>query len=288
MVVRQDAIEIAADAVERAELPSRRRAFRHFDPRGLIGAAVVLVAWQVASTLQLFPSALFPGPTQVAQAWYLWVFVGGNDLYAGTWLESAVTSAGRVLAGYGVAAALGISIGVVIGYFRLLFISVDPVIQLFRPIPAVAWVPLAVVFFGFTAAASIFLITYGAFFPIVLNTTAGVLRSQNKYIQVGGMIGANRPQMLWHIVLPAAMPSVFTGLRLGISTAWILAIVGEMVAVRSGLGYSLLNAYTVFRYDVVIAAMLSFAMLGFLSDRLVLLIEGRVMRWRQGYDVASS
>lgn len=286
-VVTPDAAA-AAQTADLGEAAPPRRRFRRLDPRALIGAVVVVAAWQLAFSVHAFPTAIFPSPGQVAIAWFLWIFGSGNDLYAGTWLESALTSAERVVAGYGAAAALGISIGVIIGYFRLLFISVDPLIQLFRPIPAVAWVPLAVVFFGFTTAASIFLIGYGAFFPIVLNTTAGVLRSQTKYIQVGGMMGANRPQMLWYIVLPAAMPSVFTGLRLGISTAWILAIVGEMIAVRSGLGYSLLNAYTVFRYDVVIAAMLSFAILGFLSDRLVLLLEGRVMRWREGYDVASS
>jgi ABC-type nitrate/sulfonate/bicarbonate transport system permease component len=115
-----------------------------------------------------------------------------------------------------------------------------------------------------------------------------VLRSQKSYVQVGRMMGANRFEMLRYIVLPAAMPSVFTGLRLGIGTAWILVIVGEMIAARTGLGYSLLNAYTVFRYDIVIAAMASFGILGLLSDRLVLLLEARVLRWREGYDVAST
>ena len=101
------------------------------------------------------------------------------------------------------------------------------------------------------------------------------------------MLGANRGEMLRFIVLPSAMPSIFTGLRLGIGTAWILGIVGEMVAVRSGLGYSLLNAYSVFRYDIIVAAMVSFGILGLLSDRLVVLLENRVLRWRKGYDVAS-
>jgi ABC-type nitrate/sulfonate/bicarbonate transport system permease component len=248
----------------------------------------VVALWQLVSLLGLFSAAVLPSPAQVLAAWWQWLFGSGGGLYDGTWLRSALTSAGRVLQGFVIASALGVVLGIMIGYFRAVYTVLDPLVQFFRPIPAVAWVPLAAAFFGFTHNATIFLISYGAFFPIVLNSAAGVLRSQKTYIQVGRMIGANRYQMLRYIVLPAAMPSVFTGLRLGIGTAWILVIVGEMIAVRTGLGYSLLNAYTVFRYDIVIAAMASFGLLGLLSDRLVLLLERRVLRWREGYDVAST
>lgn len=250
--------------------------------------AVLLVLWQGAVSLGLFASAILPGPIETLVAGWDWIFGADDGLYSGTWPEAAMVTTARVFIGFVLASLAGIVIGILIGYFRPLAVSVDPVVQVLRPIPAVAWVPLAVVLFGFSPTATIFLILYGTFFPVVLNTAAGVQRSQTRFLQVGTMIGASRLQMLRHIVLPAALPSIFTGLRLGIGTAWILAIVGEMIAVRSGLGYSLLNAYTVFRYDIVIAGMVSFGVLGFLSDRLVIALEHRILRWRKGYDVASS
>lgn len=258
-----------------------------FDLRSLIGASVVLLIWQLISSLDVISGIIFPAPLDVAKAWMTWIFGSGLGRYEGTWASDAFVTGSRVFIGFGIAAVAGILLGIIMGYFRTSFVILDPVVQLFRPIPAVAWVPLAVVLFGFSRSATIFLISYGAFFPIVVNTTAGVLRSQRIYLQVGWMLGANRGEMLRFIVLPSAMPSIFTGLRLGIGTAWILGIVGEMVAVRSGLGYSLLNAYSVFRYDIIVAAMVSFGILGLLSDRLVVLLENRVLRWRKGYDVAS-
>jgi NitT/TauT family transport system permease protein len=248
---------------------------------------VILLLWQAASFLQLLPSALFPAPVDVAVAWWSWLTAEGSGRYDGTWLGDALLTGSRVLIGFAIAAVTGVILGILMGYFRLMFTVLDPLVQLFRPIPAVAWVPLSVVLFGFSQNASIFLIAYGAFFPIVVNTVAGVLRSERSFLLVGNMLGASRLQMLRYVVVPAAMPSIFTGLRLGIGTAWILAIVGEMVAVRSGLGYSLLNAYSVFRYDIIIAAMASFGILGLLSDRIVVLAERRILRWRAGYDVAS-
>lgn len=257
------------------------------DLRSLVVPILIVLIWQAASSLGPQPSFVLPTPIHVLTSWVHWIFTPGPGVYDGKWLDSATATAQRVVIGFAIASVGGIVLGIVIGYFRTAFAFLDPPIQLFRPIPTVAWVPLSVVFFGFTPKASVFLIAYGSFFPIVINATAGVLRSQQVFVRVGRMLGANRLEMLWYVVLPAALPSIFTGLRLGVAVAWILAIVGEMVAAHSGLGYDLLNSYTVFRYDIVIAAMLSFAILGFLSDRLVLLLERRLLRWRVGYDVES-
>lgn len=279
----EDAVE-PGDAGAAIAAPPGRRTVR-FDVRNYVAIAGVVIAWQIVASLHVIAAGLLPSPVAVGQAWWHWIAGPGSGPFDGTWLAGALVSAVRVFVGYTIAAVAAVALGIVIGYFRTLFAIVDPVIQLFRPIPSVAWVPLAVVLFGFTPAASIFLISYGAFFPIVVNTTDGVLRSQAKYIQVGAMLGATRLQMLWNIVLPAALPSVFTGLRLGVGVAWILAIVAELIAARSGLGYSLQSAYTVFRYDIVVAGMISFGILGFLSDRLVVLASQRVLAWREGYEV---
>jgi NitT/TauT family transport system permease protein len=224
----------------------------------------------------------------VLQAWWTWIFGDGTGAFEGTWASDAIATGIRVWIGFAIAAGLGISLGVLIGFSQLAAQLLDPVIQLLRPMPAVAWVPLAIVFFGFSPSATIFLIVYGAFFPIVLNTAAGVSRTPRSFVAVGRMLGATRWQMLRRILYPAALPSIFTGLRLGIGIAWILGIIGELIAVRSGLGYNLMQAYSVFRYDVIIAAMASFGLLGAASDWLVLRAEKRVLSWREGYDAEKS
>jgi NitT/TauT family transport system permease protein len=137
------------------------------------------------------------------------------------------------------------------------------------------------VFFGFGFKSAIFLVALGSFFPIVVNTIEGVRGANKVLIKVGSMLGANKPQLLWHFILPASMPSIFVGLRLGIGMAWVLVIVAELLAVKSGIGYTLLDAYSFNRYDVVIAAMIMLGVLGFLSDRIIVGIQRVLLRWHQ-------
>jgi NitT/TauT family transport system permease protein len=284
-VITNRAAESAARSARRASVGLFSSGANY---RGFIGIAALLLVWQAASTLGILNELVIPSPSRVLLGLWKWMFDPGPGLYDGKWAASVSTTAVRVFVGFAIAAVAGVVIGILVGYFREVRAVVDPIIQLFRPVPTIAWLPLAVVFFGFTPQASIFLIGYGAFFPIVVNTSAGVLRSQRQFLMVGQMLGANRFEMLRYIVLPAALPSVFTGLRISVGLAWILSIVAEMVAVRSGLGYDLLNSYTVFRYDILIAAMISFAVLGFLSDRLILALESWMLAWRKGYELASA
>jgi ABC-type nitrate/sulfonate/bicarbonate transport system permease component len=242
--------------------------------------AILLAGWQVAVAAGLLDKRIVPEPTTVAKALWQWIFGSSGALYQGDWLLSVGATASRVGIGFAVAAVGGIVLGILIGYFVSVRTIVDPIVQLLRPVPTLAWLPLSVVFFGFTPAAGIFLISYASFFPVVLNTIDGVVRSQRQFTLVGGMLGANRRQMLWHIVFPAALPSIFTGLRIALGLSWVMSIAAEMVAVQSGLGYALMNSYTVYRYDILIAAMISFAVLGFVSDRLVILIQSRVLKGR--------
>lgn len=205
-----------------------------------------------------------------------------GDPYVGTWLQHAASSVGRVLIGYAIAAALGIAIGTLTGYYRLWRDLLDPTIQILRPIPITAWVPFAVVFFGIRAPSAIFLIVLGAFFVILVNTAAGVQRVPRSLIRAAEMLGTPAMSMLPRVVLPAALPSIFTGLRVAMGLSWMLVVVAEMLAVRSGLGSVLWNAYYVMRMDVIVAAMLSVGILGFVFDQLVVLISNYVLRWNEG------
>ena len=142
-----------------------------------------------------------------------------------------------------------------------------------------AWVPLSLVFFGIGNAPAIFLIGLGSFFPAAINTTHGVRQINLTLYKSARMMGANETELLARVVLPAAMPSIFTGVRLSMGIAWVLVVVAEILAVRSGLGYLLNDAYLFYRNDVVIAAMLSIGLLGFCSDQLVVLLRNYLLSW---------
>jgi NitT/TauT family transport system permease protein len=186
-----------------------------------------------------------------------------------------------VFAGFGWGVALGIFVGLLIGLSRAMERVFDPTVQVLRNIPVTAWVPLSLVFFGIGNAPAIFLIGLGAFFPAAINSTHGVRQIDITLYKVARMMGANERELLVRVILPAALPSILTGVRLAMGIAWVLVVVAEMLAVRSGLGYLLNDAYLFYRNDVVIAAMLSIGLLGFLSDRLVVAVRESLLAWNK-------
>lgn len=255
----------------------------HFALRRIAGPAIVLVLWQLASTRGWLDPRFVPSPLTVLHALDEWMFgPKGANPYSGTWFAHAGNSAYRVVVGFLMAAVAGVIIGSLIGWFRLVSDIVDPVIQVLRPIPITAWVPFAVIFFGIRDGSAFFLIALGAFFPIVVNTAAGVAGTPKLLVRAARMLGIRPYMLLPRVVLPAAMPFIFTGLRLGIGLAWVLVIVAEMMAVKSGLGFAMWDAYYFLRLDIIIAAMLSVGALGFLSDLVIRLIGRRFLRWSRG------
>jgi NitT/TauT family transport system permease protein len=154
-----------------------------------------------------------------------------------------------------------------------------------RPIPPVSWIPLAIIWFGIANKPAIFLVFLGAFFPILMNTVHGVKTADRNLLRAAAMAGANQAQLLRFVILPAAMPSIFSGLRIAIGSAWMLTVTAEMVAVKSGLGYTLWDSYYFLRYDMVIAAMISIGLLGYLADLGLKLVMNSVLRWQHATTV---
>lgn len=252
---------------------------------GWILPVAVLLAWELAGGNDgtVF-HGIVPTPSKVVEAWQVWAFgeAGlGLNPYSGTWWSNVVFSTQRVAQGFGLAILLGVPIGILIGWSRLTARLLDPSIQWLRPIPITAWLPFSIAVFGIKDFGAVFLIALGAFYPIVVNTTQGARDVDRNWVRAARMMGANARQLLFRVVLPAALPSVFTGLRIGLGIAWTAVIVSEMVAVKSGLGYVLWDAYYVGRMDVVIADMVSIGLAGYLSDRLIVFIESRVLNWRR-------
>ena len=257
-------------------------ACRNAAPR-LIGPIIALLIWHLASTHGWVDARFVPAPLTVLHTLREWIFGTAPGMpYSGTWFAHAASSAYRVFGGFLIAAVIGIAIGSLIGWFRLFSDLLDPIIQMLRPIPITAWVPFAVIFFGIRDASALFLIALGAFFPIVVNTAAGVAGTPRLLVRAARMLGIRRHMLLPRVVLPSAMPFIFTGLRLGIGLAWVLVIVAEMLAVKSGLGFAMWDAYYFLRMDVIIAAMLSVGVLGFISDLAIRLLGAWVLRWSRG------
>jgi NitT/TauT family transport system permease protein len=251
----------------------------------LIVLPVALVAcWEAVGQLALLPAGILPPPSRAVAGWYVWAFgppgIGLNP-YSGTWFNNVLFSAERVGQGYALAILIGVPLGVMIGWSRLAARLVDPTIQSLRPIPITAWLPFAIALFGIRNFGAIFLIALGAFYPIVINSAHGARDVSRNLIRAAQMMGATERQLLFRVAFPSALPAIFTGMRIGLGIAWTAVIVAEMVAVKSGLGYVLWDAYYVGRMDVVLADMASIGLMGFLSDRVLVLVEGRVLHWKQ-------
>jgi NitT/TauT family transport system permease protein len=245
---------------------------------------VLLAGWQYASTVGFFDPSFVPSPSTVIWSWWEWIFGPRSELAwnSGTWLEYVYLSAWRVLAGFAIASAIGISVGVLIGWFELMKDMLDPIVQGLRPIPMTAWLPFATFIFGIRESAAIFLIAMGAFFPIAVSCTIGAEQTPKNLVRAALMLGTSPRMLLIRVVLPSALPYIFNGLRVGLGIAWVLVIVSEMLAVKGGIGYAMWTAYQFVRIDLIIAAMFTMGLLGLLSDRLLLMLNRRLLRWNTG------
>ena len=252
-------------------------------PWFLLLPAALVALWHFAVDLRWVTEGIIPSPAQVLRSWEIWIFGSAKaslSPYSGTWLDNVTYSTRRVLQGFGLAALMAIPLGLVIGWNRLVARLVDPAIQLLRPVPITAWLPFAIAVFGIYDASALFLIGLGAFYPIVVNTTHGVRDTNLLLLRAARMMGAGPVTVLARVVFPSALPSIFTGLRLGVGVAWTAVIVAEMIAVKSGLGYVLWDAYYVGRMDICVATMFSVGLLGFLSDRVIVWASQLLLRWR--------
>ena len=250
----------------------------------LVLPLLLVLAWHVA--VKATGTRLIPAPREVGIM--LWDFSFGgiyDDAYSKTILKHFWASVQRVYGGFFAAAAVAVPLGLVIGRVKLVRELVDPTLQLLRPVPVTAWLPLSMIFFGLGPKAAIFLVFLGAFYPIVLNTTFGVRSVDAKLFEAAAMLGCGGSSLFRQVVLPAASPAIFNGLRLGHGFAWILIVVGEMTGVQEGLGAVIMDARMLSRADLVIAGMIVIGLAGFVSDRILVAINNRLLRWSPQHHV---
>jgi NitT/TauT family transport system permease protein len=239
---------------------------------------IALVAWQLSTAGKAF--SLIPPPTTVALTAWDYAFGGiRNDSYSGTLWANALASIGRVYGGFFVAMIIALPLGLILGRSKMARALIDPTLQFLRPIPVTAWLPLTMILFGLGPPATIALIALGTFFPMLLNTVDGVRLVEPRLIEAAEMLGTPKAAIFTRIILPAASPGIFTGIRIGLGLAWVLLVVGEMTGVPTGLGANIMDARQLSRTDLVISGMIYIGILGFLSDRVVMLIGRRALWW---------
>ena len=247
----------------------------------LLAAAFPLLAlagWHLATHGRAY--SLIPPPWEVGQALWDLAFGGINDdAFSETLLTHALASMSRVYGGFGLAALVALPLGMLIGRVPVVRAVLDPTLQLLRPVPVTAWLPLAMIVFGLGPKSAFFLVFLGAFYPVLLNTVFGVRSVEPRLFEAAAMLGVSPSATFAKVVLPASLPSIFTGLRLGLGFAWVVIVVGEMTGVQTGLGAIIMEARQLSRTDIVICGMAVIGVLGFASDRLVMLLGQRLLRW---------
>jgi NitT/TauT family transport system permease protein len=228
-------------------------------------AAISLLAWEMA--VRASRSDLFPGPWLVALGI-------GELMHKGLLFKYIVASLFRVTWGFGLAVLIGVPFGLFLGWFRPAYWAFNPILQILRPISPIAWIPLAILWFGVSDAAPIFLIFLASVFPITVSASAAVQNLQPVYLRAARNFGLSRVQLFRRVILPAALPQILTGVRIALGVAWLVVVAAEMIAVNSGLGYLIIDARNAGkRYDLVVAGMLVIGLIGLSLDLLVRRLE---------------
>jgi NitT/TauT family transport system permease protein len=273
-------------APEPLVLPRRRSPLRERVKAVALGAGfpiLLVMLWHFAVIAT--GTRLVPSPRQVAVMMYDFSFGGiYDDAFSATILTHIYKSMQRVYGGFFLAALIGIPLGLMIGRMKLLRQLLDPTINLLRPIPVTAWLPLSMIFFGLGPNAAIFLVFLGAFYPILLNTVFGVRSVDTRLFEAAAMLGCSGSAMFRQVVLPASLPAIFSGLRIAHGFAWILIVVGEMTGVPTGLGSVIMDGRTLSRTDLVVTGMIVIGVCGFITDRIIVMISNRLLSWSPQYN----
>lgn len=248
----------------------------------IIFPIVVLVVWHFATYGRKY--SLIPPPIEVARSLYDLAFGGiYDDAYSRTLHVHLLASLSRVYGGFAIAALLALPLGLMIGRISIMRRLFDPTLQVLRPIPVTAWLPLSMIIFGLGPRSAFFLVCLGAFYPILINTIFGVRSVDQRLFEAASMLGCQSAAQFYRVVLPASLPAIFTGLRLGLGFAWVVIVVGEMTGVPTGLGAIIMEARQLSRTEIVICGMVVIGVAGFISDRLVLLLGKRLLRWSPNF-----
>ncbi len=248
--------------------------FNYSNLRKVLSLVAIVVAWHIWTTWKIPPLSRVPTPMSVFEE-------AAKYVPTRQFMLNVLFSMGRVFIGFTVACAVGVPLGLFMGWKRSLKSFVFPVFETLRPIPIISWIPLSVIMFPTTEHSIVFLVFLGAFFPIVLNTILGVEGVPSYYINGALSLGSSPRDLLRHVILPGALPSIFTGMTVGMGLTWVMVVAAEMVAGGYGLGYMTWESYILITYARVILGMFAIGASGYLFSTIVRTLASRVMPWRK-------
>jgi sulfonate transport system permease protein len=247
----------------------------------LIGFALFLGFWYLAVELWRLPRFReMPGPTSVLKEWLSPSPTYGLSLYTAEYYQHILVSVWRVAKAFFLATALGVPFGLMLGWSRKFKDYVFPVFEMLRPIPILAWVPLAIVMFIATESAVVYLAFLASFFATALNTMLGVQSIDESYVRAASCLGASRWQVFRHVVVPGALPFIFTGLQISIGVSWFSLVAAEMVSGQYGLGYVINTSFMMVRYPTIVIGMATLGVVGYVTSAMVRIAGDYLMEWR--------
>lgn len=247
----------------------------------LVGFGILFGFWYLSVDVWKLPRFReMPGLPDVLHEWTRRDPAFGVSVFTADYYHDIWVSCRRVGISFAIATCLGVPLGLILGWSRKFCAYVFPAFEIFRPIPVIAWVPLAILMFKGTETPVIFLVTMAAFFATTINAMLGVQSIDEAFVRAAACLGANKWQIFRHVVLPGALPFIFTGLQIGMGVAWFSLVVGEMVAGQYGLGYRINSSYVLVAYPTIVIAMATLGFVGYLSSAIIRIIGNALMRWR--------
>ena len=251
------------------------KGLRHSVPSIVVAAGLVAAWWICVEVTQ---SAIFPTPRMVVEGTLelardgsLWDHIGASLM--------------RVGAGFGIAVVFAIPLGLWMGRVHGAFVTLNPIFQILRPISPIAWIPISILWFGVGNASPIYLIFIASVVPMIVQTTVGVHTIEKRFLRAADNFGVPRGKFFLQVVFPATLPQIITGMRIGLGVAWLVVVAAEMIALRSGLGYMIMDARNAGnRYDLVVAGMIIIGLIGLALDGIMRLLESmKIVRWRYAH-----
>jgi len=260
---------------------SWRKAPFEFSRRGLqvlswLAPLVLLIVWEVLAQAGWLTPQILPAPSKVMKTAFKLVT-------AGSLLNDLGVSLARAAAGFAIGGAVGFVLGTLVGFSRVAEAAIDRSVQMIRAIPFLAALPLVIVWLGVGEAEKIFLVALGVTFPIYINTTLGIKQVDPKLLELGRVQGLSTIELIRRIVLPGALPSILTGVRYALATAWLALVVAETIGAQSGIGFLAMDAREFLRTDVVVLTIVIYALIGVAADGIARFLERRLLAWHPNY-----
>ena len=241
-----------------------------------IAPIALVVVWELLAQAGWLSPQVLPAPSKVARTAY-------KLLVSGSLLRDLGVSLLRAIAGFAIGGTIGFVLGTLVGFSRIAQALIDRSVQMVRAIPFLALVPLVIVWFGVGEAEKIFLVSLGVAFPIYINTTLGIRQVDPKLLELGRVQGLGTWQLIRRVILPGALPSVLTGVRYALATAWLALVVAETIGAQSGLGFLAMDAREFLRTDVIVLTIVIYALIGVAADSIARLLERRLLAWHPNY-----